>query len=309
MFWHISVGDKNVVKRVNQLKANHDDLDKNNDIAPGPVVKWAGGKNQLLNAYSSLFPDSFKAYHEPFVGGCALYFHLYNRGRITKAYLNDCNSELINLYLCIRDELQDLIEELKKYETHKLSKVHYYKVRNYDREPEVFARFTNVQRAARALYLNKTCYNGLYRVNSKGQFNVPFGHYKNPTVLDESNLRAVNGAFADSSITCLDFEVAAAAANPGDFIYFDPPYHPVSATASFTSYTENSFSFQDQQRLANTFRELDKKGCFVMLSNSYVEPIIELYEGCRMEKIMARRAINCQGNRRGSVPEIVVTNY
>lgn len=299
-----------MAKRIGQLKAPQDDLNRiNNEIFPGPVVKWAGGKSQLLNAYRPLFPQSFGAYHEPFTGGGALFFHLYNKGQITKAYLNDSNSELINLYLCIRDNLDRLLEELKHYEAQKKSKEHYYTVRNLDRNPQSFGRLTNVQRAARALYLNKTCYNGLYRVNSKGQFNVPFGNYKNPNVLDEPKLRAVSSAFAHTKITCLDFEIALTEARPGDFIYFDPPYHPVSATASFTNYTENSFSFQDQQRLAHAFRELDKKGCRVMLSNSCVEPVIELYEGFPMEKIMARRAINSQGDRRGSVPEIVVTNY
>lgn len=298
-----------VTRGNSRLQTSKDASGLYKDNHPGPVVKWAGGKSQLLSAYSSLLPQSFHAYYEPFVGGAALYLHLYNKESITKAYLNDGNNELINLYLCIRDELEALIGELKKYEPCKMSKEYYYRIRNLDRDPVAFARLSPVQRAARTLYLNKTCFNGLYRVNSKGQFNVPFGHYKNPTVLDESNLRAVNAAFAATVITCLDFEAALEAAAPGDFIYFDPPYHPVSATASFTSYTEHSFSLQDQQRLAAAFRRLDKKGCLLMLSNSAVEPVIELYQGFRLEKIMARRAINSRADRRGAVPEIVVTNY
>jgi DNA adenine methylase len=278
-------------------------------IPPNPFVKWAGGKSQLLSMYSSFIPETFHAYHEPFVGGGALFFNLYNKGCIKKAYLNDSNSELINLYLCIRDNIEELFEELGKHEANKFSKQYYYKVRNLDRDPESFAQFTSVQRAARALYLNKTCFNGLFRVNRKGQFNVPFGNYKNPNVLDEVNLRAVRRALKNAAITCLDFQQALLVAHSGDLIYFDPPYYPVSATSSFTSYTENSFSFKDQERLAQTFRELDEKGCYVMLSNSYIEPIIELYKGYRIETLMARRAINCQGDRRGPVPEIVVTNY
>lgn len=278
-------------------------------IPPGPFLKWAGGKSQLLNAYLSFLPETFQAYYEPFVGGGALFFYLYNKGLIKKAYLNDNNSELINLYLCLRDHIEELLAELSKHEANKMSKKYYYKVRNLDKNPKSFARLTAVQRAARTLYLNKTCFNGLFRVNKKGQFNVPFGHYKNPNVLDEANLRAASRALRGTTITCGDFQQAVLSARPGDFIYFDPPYHPVSATSSFTSYTEGSFSYKDQERLAQTFRELDKRGCFVMLSNSCTEPILHLFKDYRVEKIMARRAINCQANRRGPVPEIVVVNY
>ena len=279
------------------------------DLASGPIVKWAGGKSQLLNRYSMFIPETFNAYHEPFVGGGALFFNLYSNKRIGRAYLNDTNRDLVNLYICIQNDLEELKKELRMYEENKLSKQYYYKVRNLDRDGEAYTRLTSVQRAARTLYLNKTCYNGLFRVNSKGQFNVPFGNYKNPKVLDTASLSAVSCALRLATITCLDFETALVAACPGDFIYLDPPYHPVSATASFTSYTENSFSYTDQERLARTFRELDERGCQVMLSNSCTEPIIELYKGYRMEKLMARRAINCQGDRRGPVPEIVVMNY
>lgn len=278
-------------------------------IEAGPVVKWAGGKSQLLKHYSSYIPAKFRDYYEPFVGGGALFFYLYQQNRIGKAYLNDSNSDLVYLYLSIQNELEGLVDELSKYEANKLSKEYYYEVRNLDRDRDAYAKLTPVQRAARLLYLNKTCYNGLFRVNSKGQFNVPFGHYKKPRVLDIAALSAVNHALSHASITCLDFKPALASAGPGDFIYMDPPYYPVSTTASFTSYTENSFSFEDQKKLAQTFRELDKKGCNVMLSNSCTDPILALYEGYRTEMIMARRNINSKGKGRGPVPEIVVTNY
>lgn len=277
-------------------------------VPPGPIVKWAGGKKQLLDRYSSFVPQTFHGYHEPFVGGGALFFYLYNKNRIGKAFLNDTNSDLINLYSCIQQDVAGLIKELGMYEANKLNKQYYYEVRNLDRDREAYARLTSVQRAARTLYLNKTCFNGLFRVNRKGQFNVPFGNYKRPRVLDAARLSAASRALRHAALTCLDFESALAAA-PGDFIYLDPPYHPASATASFTSYTRNSFSYQEQQRLARTFREFDQKGCHLMLSNSCAEPIIELYKGYHMEKLMARRAINCHGDRRGPVPEIVVTNY
>ncbi len=186
---------------------------------------------------------------------------------------------------------------------------YYYQIRDLDRNADAFARLTRVQRAARTLFLNKTCFNGLYRVNSKGQFNVPCGRYKNPLILDEANLRSVSHTLQETTLTCLDFQAALETADSGDFIYLDPPYHPLNATASFTGYTAPGFSFKDQKRLADTFRDLDIKGCQVMLSNSCVEPILELYRGFRIEQIMARRAINSQGQKRGPVSEIVVTNY
>jgi len=278
-------------------------------IPPTPFVKWAGGKSQLLGAYRDFIPQVFNSYYEPFVGGGALFFALYRQKRITKAYLNDSNGELINLYLCLRDHLEELMEELKKHEAGKLSKKYYYEVRNLDRKGEAFARLTAVQRAARTLFLNKTCFNGLFRVNRKGHFNVPFGKNKNPSVLDEINLRAASRALQRATITCGDFLQALFSARRGDFIYFDPPYHPLSPTSSFTSYTEDGFSYEDQKRLAQAFRELDARGCLVMLSNSCAEAVLELYRGYRIEKLLAKRAINSQVAGRGPVPEIVVTNY
>ncbi len=282
---------------------------KKNAAAPGPFLKWAGGKSKLIKLYEPFLPRSFQAYYEPFVGGGALFFYLYNTKTLAGAYLNDSNKELINLYKCLRDNPEELLEELATYEAHKLHKEYYYQVRNLDRDHLTFNQLTPVQRAARVLYLNKTCYNGLYRVNKKNQFNVPFGNYKNPTIRDAANLRAVSRALQLTTLTCQDFQQAVSTAGPGDFIYFDPPYYPVSATSFFTSYTETSFSARDQQRLAQTFRALDRRGCLVMLSNSCMEPVLELYRGYRIERLMARRDINSRGNGRGLVPEIIVTNY
>lgn len=282
---------------------------KNNAAAPGPFLKWAGGKSKLIKLYEPFLPHNFQAYYEPFVGGGALFFYLYNTKTLAGAYLNDSNKELINLYKCLRDNPEELLEELATYEAHKLHKEYYYQVRNLDRDPLTYNQLTPVQRAARVLYLNKTCYNGLYRVNKKNQFNVPFGNYKNPTIRDAANLRAVSRALQLTTLTCQDFQQAVSTAGPGDFIYFDPPYYPVSTTSFFTSYTETSFSARDQQRLAQTFRALDRRGCLVMLSNSCMEPVLELYRGYRIERLMARRDINSRGNGRGLVPEIIVTNY
>lgn len=278
-------------------------------ITPGPFVKWAGGKSKLIKLYESFLPHSFQSYYEPFVGGGALFFYLYNKKKIARAYLNDSNRELINLYIILRDNIEELLEELAKYEIHKLDKEYYYQVRNLDRDLLSFNKLTAVQRAARVLYLNKTCYNGLYRVNKKSQFNVPFGNYKNPNIRDINKLRAVSRALKLTTLTCQDFQQAVLTACPGDFIYFDPPYYPVSTTSFFTGYTENSFSGKDQQRLAQTFRALDQRGCLVMLSNSCIEPVLKLYRGYRIEHLMARRDINSLADRRGLVPEIIVTNY
>ncbi len=280
-----------------------------NTVSPSPIVKWAGGKSKLISIYKSLLPQRFRYYYEPFVGGGALFFYLYNNKYIIRANLNDSNRELINLYQCIRDSVEELLEELERHEVNKSNRKYYYQVRNLDRDSVFLDKYTPAQRAARVLYLNKTCYNGLFRVNRKNQFNVPFGNYKNPNIKDATNLLSVSKALKTATITCQDFQQAVSNARSGDFVYFDPPYYPVSATSFFTSYTENSFSGKDQQRLAQTFRELDQRGCYVMLSNSNIEPVLKLYKDFRIEKLTARRAINSQGDGRGPVPEIVIINY
>jgi DNA adenine methylase len=270
------------------------------EVKPKPFVKWAGGKRQLIDVLLSNIPSSFNRYFEPFVGGGALLFEL----RPQKAIISDINEELINAYNVIKDNVEELINSLKK---HKNTAKYYYAIRSLD--PKVL---TPVERASRFIYLNKTCFNGLYRENSKGQFNVPFGRYKNPKICDEENLRAVSRFLNSIEITILncDYKKTCELARSGDFIYFDPPYHPVSKTASFTKYNRSDFSEKDQIELSAVFKELDKKGCYVMLSNSNTEFIRKLYAGYRIQEISANRFINCKADRRKkSNVEVLVTNY
>ena len=274
-----------------------------------PFVKWAGGKSQLLEQFEPLFPVQFDKYIEPFVGGGAVFFHLYNQGRIGGGVvLNDLNEELMTCYEVIRDQVDDLIEELRRHESFKMEEIYFYEVRKWDRRPDFHER-SPVERAARMIFLNRTCYNGLYRVNSRNQFNVPFGRYKNPTICDEENLRAVSQALQGVELHSEDFEQCIKWVGPDDFVYLDPPYHPLSETSSFTSYTRDDFGEADQKRLAKTFRQLNKKGCRVMLSNSCTPFIRKLYDGHRRERVFARRAISCKGDGRGGISELVILNY
>lgn len=279
------------------------------EIQPTPFVKWAGGKSQLLEQFEALFPSSFNGYIEPFVGGGAVFFHLFNQGYVTnETILNDLNHSLMNCYKVIRDQVEKLIEELYRYEPHKTDENFFYNIREWDRQPN-FSERSPVERAARIIFLNRTCYNGLYRVNSKGQFNVPFGKYENPRICDAENLRAISQALQNVELYSGDFEKCIDTAKRGNFIYLDPPYHPLSETASFTSYTKEDFTKMDQIRLAKTYAHLDKKGCLVMLSNSYTPFIRDLYREYRQEAVNARRAINSKGNNRNKIPELVILNY
>jgi len=265
---------------------------------PKPPVKWAGGKSQLLSQFEPLFPDKeFDLYIEPFLGGGAVFFHLLPQ----KAILIDNNFELINFYRVARDNLEELLSDLDK---HKNTPDYYYEIRAVD-----VNKLDKVQRASRFLYLNKTGYNGLWRVNRKGQFNVPYGRYKNPNIKDEDNLRKVSEALKRAEIIHGDFSLAKEYVTKRTFIYFDPPYHPLSNTANFTSYTSDSFDADDQKRLAKLFRELDEKGCMLMLSNSDTPFIKKLYQGRNIAKVYARRAINCKGDKRGPISELVIRNY
>ncbi|HVO68789.1 MAG TPA: DNA adenine methylase, partial [Aggregatilineaceae bacterium] len=240
-----------------------------------PFLKWAGGKQQLLSQFEAHFPSNLTRYVEPFVGGGAVFFHLWNTHRLPKqTFLFDNNEELINTYLVVRDRVDELIEILATHQE-KHCKRYYYKVRNLDRRP---VKLNDVERAARTIYLNRTCYNGLYRVNSKGQFNVPMGSYKNPQVLHEDVLRAASAALQHSHIEPGDFRNVVNWAQAGDFFYFDPPYDPISKTASFTGYTADHFHEADQRDLAEVFTRLSEKGCLCMLSNSHTPFIFELYQ-------------------------------
>ncbi len=264
-------------------------------------VKWAGGKKQLLPQLLAFSPPKFENYFEPFVGGGALFFKLHYLGRIKKSYLNDLNENLVTAYKIIKDKPQELIKELSsgKYKNEKET---FYKIR--EEEPK-----DKIKTTARFIYLNKTAFNGLYRENSKGKFNVPFGKYANPKILDKDNILAVNKALQTDEITCLDFEKAVAKTKNRDFVYFDPPYYPISKTSSFTSYTKQDFTKKDQERLFECFKRLDKKGCLVMLSNSYSPLIKNLYKDFNQRTVMAGRAISCKGEGRGKIKELIVTNY
>lgn len=266
-----------------------------------PVVKWAGGKGQLLKQIEEHLPQEFNTYYEPFIGGGALFFRLWNSQRIKNAVISDNNPDLINIYEVIKKNPEELIIELKKSK-YRNEKEAYYKIREWEpRKP--------VLKAARMLYLNRTCFNGLYRVNSKGKFNVPFGKYKNPKLLDESNIWAVHEALRNTEIRLCDFEKAVKGAKQGDFVYFDPPYYPLSTTANFTGYTRNSFNEEDQRRLAETFKRLAGMGVYVMLSNSHTEFIKKLYDQFNLKIVYARRAINSDANGRGQIKEYMILNY
>lgn len=271
-----------------------------------PFVKWAGGKQQLLDQFEAFFPKSFNRYFEPFVGGGAVFFYLWNEGRIPNGvHLFDNNEELINAYKVVRDDVEGLIQLLTVHKR-KHSNDYYYNIRELDRHD---IELSNIERAARTLYLNKTCFNGLYRVNSKGQFNVPIGSYKNPKIFDEDALRTASNALQEVNLKTKDFRTIVDLAASGDFIYFDPPYDPLSKTASFTSYTADNFGDKDQEDLAEAFTTLSDKGCLCMLSNSYTPFILGLYDRFRIETVQAIRAINSDASGRGAIDEVVVLNY
>jgi len=275
-----------------------------------PFLKWAGGKRQLLPEIVKYLPKmtSKHTYYEPFIGGGALLFEL----QPPKAVINDSNKELINCYKVIRDSLDELIEELSK-DKYSNSETSYYEMRDLDRSTKQYEILSEVEKAARIIYLNKTCYNGLFRVNSQGQFNVPFGRYKNPNFLDDAVLRAVNKYLNSNNITLLnqDFAEAVKDAKRGDFVYFDPPYDPVSETASFTGYDVNGFNRDEQERLKEEFDALHKRGCKVMLSNSCTDFILDLYKDYQdtIIKVRATRSINSNALKRGRVDEVLVLNY
>jgi DNA adenine methylase len=242
-------------------------------------------------------PRRFNAYHEPFVGGGAVFFAL----QPVKARLSDQNAELVTAYQVIRDDVERLIRHLR---THRVEAEYYYELRAKDP-----GRLEPVERASRLIYLNRTCFNGLYRVNSRGGFNVPFGRYKNPLVCNESGLRAASLALAGTATAHASYEAVLEQARRGDLVYFDPPYHPVSATANFTGYTAGAFGERDQRRLAEVFRALHLRGCKVMLSNSDTPFIHELYGDYLVEIVAAPRLVNRDASKRGPVNEVLVRNY
>ena len=271
------------------------------DSISRPFLKWAGGKRQLLDVLVSYVPP-FHRYYEPFLGGGALFFALQPKN----ATLNDLNRELINTYKTVKTNVEELIEELAKYQN---STDFYYKVRNLDRNTN-FKSLTPIQHAARFIYLNHTCYNGLYRVNSKGQFNTPFGRYRNPTIFDKNNLRLASGILQKGNIRLLseDFANVLKKVREGDFVYLDPPYDTVKGD-SFTSYQKNGFTKEDQIRLKKTLDVLSEKHVRFLLSNAATDFILELYKDYHIEIVKAKRAINSKAEGRGAVDEVLVMNY
>lgn len=271
-----------------------------------PFVKWAGGKRQIIDKLKEYAPDEFDTYYEPFIGGGALLFELSPK----KAVINDYNSELMNVYECIKDEnkFNKMCNELNHYET-KHSEKFYYEIRNKDRDKSKFSRIVDYKRAARTIYLNKACFNGLYRVNSKNEFNVPFNKKTKVNTYDGQNLGIIHSYLNFNDVTLLntDFEESVKNAKKRDFIYFDPPYD--SDTDTFTSYTDEGFGKEEQERLAKVFKELSNKGCYVMLSNHNTKLINELYKDFNIHIIEAKRNINANGKKRGKVEEVIITNF
>lgn len=271
----------------------------------GPVIKWAGGKRQLLPVLVPLMPAQFDVYHEPFLGGGAVFFELFRIGRLRGGtVLSEYNEKLVQLYETIRDDCDGLIQEVEKL-ARCTSKEDYLTARKRYNESK---RLSPVRMSALFLYLNRLCFNGLYRVNGQGKFNVPYGQYTNPNVVRETNLRAAAAALASTDIFHMSFERSMQRIGQGDFAYLDPPYAPLSRTSSFTAYA-GVFGWEQQIQLANLCQELDTRGAQFMLSNSSAPEVLELYKDFSIEYVRARRSINSKGGGRGAVKEIVVTNY
>ena len=276
------------------------------NIAPQPFLKWAGGKRQLLPEIHKFIPAQYTQYYEPFVGAGAVLFSLQPR----KCTINDTNSELINCYRVIQEQPEELIQLCQQHQEHN-SKEYYYTLREQDRRDD-FLDLPSVVRAARIIYLNKTCFNGLFRVNSSGQFNVPYGKYKNPTIADPTVIKAISTYLNQAQISILngDFAQTVATAKQGAFIYFDPPYHPLSDTSSFTGYSMNGFGESEQIRLKELCDELTARGCQILASNSAAPWIKSLYDEPQYEviEVKATRAINTVASKRGRINELLIHN-
>ncbi len=318
----LSVRYQELLMRFNRMKVQN----------ARPFLKWAGGKSQLLNEFDMRFPPEIKeglieTYVEPFVGGGAVYFYVNNNYTFDECQIYDINEELVLAYTVVKNDVEELIDILQDVETTYLSldpkkrKEFFYETRNRYNELKRSIQWHRygkawVLRAADLIFLNRTCFNGLFRVNSKGEFNVPFGRYKNPKILHEEVLRSDSTLLENTSIHQGDFSDCAQYVDENTFVYFDPPYRPLNQTSSFTSYSKDGFGDDDQKRLAELFHRLDSKGAKLMLSNS--DPKNEdpddqffedLYSDNFIDQIPARRAINCNGERRGEINELIITNY
>ena len=298
-----------------------------------PFLKWAGGKSQLLKAFAARLPEPIKKsryiprYIEPFVGGGAMFFYLKTHYQIGQAYLLDINPDLILCYKVLQQQHRELITQLAKISAEYTQKSKeerrsfYYEIRaRFNQQRQSLDRQTFnqtwIERACLLIFLNKTCYNGLYRLNRKGEFNVPYGRYKNPRFYDPENLKEIHHALQDTQLIWGDFEKAKEFVTKGSFVYLDPPYRPLNATANFTAYFRHGFSDQDQKRLAAFYKEMDRKEAFLMLSNS--DPKNEdptdhffetLYQGFKIERVPANRFINSDAHKRGAINELIIRNY
>jgi len=284
------------------VKVERKRLSKNKLIRP--VIKWVGGKRQIIKQIAPYIPPTFSTYYEPFLGGGAVLLALQPK----KAVVNDINSELMNLYVVIKDNVEDLITDLKK---HKNEADYFYQIRELDRQKDKYQNLTPIQRASRIIYLNKTCYNGLFRVNKTGEFNTPFGHYKNPNIVNGATLRAVSDYFntAEIDFFCGDFGESLQKVKKDDFVYLDPPYDPLSDTANFTGYSRGGFGQIEQIRLKELCDRLNEKKVKFLLSNSATDFIKELYQEYRIEVVQASRLINSKADKRGEINELLIMNY
>jgi len=272
-----------------------------------PFLKWVGGKRQLLDKICPLIPADYQRYIEPFAGGGAVFFSLSEQLQSANipAWLNDINPELINAYCVVRDAPQELLEDLK---THIYEREYFLAIRGLDRTPDGLASLSPLKRASRFIYLNRTAFNGLYRVNARGQFNVPFGRYKNPLIADTKTILACSAALQNVQLGNASFTDILGLAGAGDFVYLDPPYIPLNDTSYFTSYSHDGFGLAEQQRLAGMIAEMAARGARFIASNAYVPELKELYDGFKIIEVKATRAINADKNGRQAISEALITN-
>lgn len=289
-----------------------------------PFLKWAGGKSQLVDTFDKMFPQELidgktKTYIEPFVGGGAVLFHILQNYKIEKAYINDINRELINCYRCIKADVEEVIKPLSILENEYLSSKdrvkYFYDVRDRYNQIHLNGHY-DYEKCADFIFLNHTCFNGLYRVNKEGKFNVPHGKYKNPLICDKENLRLCSQLLQKVEISFGDYRQVLSNADKDSFVYFDPPYRPLIENNSFVNYDKSGFDDNDQIELSQNYKNLDKQNCLLMLSNSDPKNINvndnffeDLYKGFSIERVYAKRIINCQASKRGNITEIVVMNY
>ncbi|MEM0157370.1 MAG: DNA adenine methylase [Thermoplasmataceae archaeon] len=269
-----------------------------------PILKWAGGKRQIIGEIMERLPPDFRTYHEPFIGGGALFFNLCELRRSTRSVVSDINLDLITLYQIIRDRKDELIRHLHSLGLGNNSDDYYKARKSYNSIKD-----DPVMKSALLIYLNRHGFNGLYRLNSSGLYNVPFGRYRNPSLPSDRDISEVSECLSGSTIIHGDFRMTLSGAESGDFVYLDPPYAPLSATSTFTNYSRMAFTWKDQEDLAAMVAEMDRKGVLFLLSNAATDEVEELYSSFRVEKIMARRNINSKPEGRGKIPELIVRNY